>query len=250
MTEADLIITGVLGAAVLLLLGLFHKELVFLAFDEEMAQVVGLPVTFLYYLLLSIMALTVVIVIKVVGIVLVSALLVLPGATSLQLTKNIVPMVALSVVCGLIATLSGLYLSYTLDLASGATIVLTATALFGLAMAASLLRCQRVVPHATCVGSRHRRGTRRRARDSQSVWTGHSDCTERGGGAGHRSRPGIECLHSRPPTRRSQMMVGSRRRPPTGPIDLKVTHVDHRSARWYLGVHHGVPNSWCPSLLC
>jgi ABC-type Mn2+/Zn2+ transport system permease subunit len=132
VTEADLIITGVLGAAVLLLLGLFHKELVFLAFDEEMAQVVGLPVTFLY-----IMALTVVIAIKVVGIVLVSALLVLPGATSLQLTKNIVPMVALSVLCGLIATLSGLYLSYTLDLASGATIVLTATALFGLAMAAS-----------------------------------------------------------------------------------------------------------------
>jgi zinc transport system permease protein len=137
VTEADLIITAALGAVVLLLLGLFHKELVFLAFDEEMAQVIGLPVRFLYYLLLSIMALTVVIAIKVVGIVLVSALLVLPGATSLQLTKNIVPMVALSVVCGLVSTLSGLYLSYTLDLASGATIVLTATLLFGLAMAAS-----------------------------------------------------------------------------------------------------------------
>ena len=39
--------------------------------------------------------------------------------------------------------------------------------------------------------------------------------------------------------RRSPMMVGSRRRPPTGPIDWQVTHVDHRSARWYLGVHHG-----------
>jgi ABC-type Mn2+/Zn2+ transport system permease subunit len=96
-----------------------------------------LPVRVLYYLLLSIMALTVVIAIKVVGIVLVSALLVLPGATSLQLTKNIVPMVGLSVVCGVASTFSGLYLSYTLDLASGATIVLTATALFGLAMAAS-----------------------------------------------------------------------------------------------------------------
>jgi ABC-type Mn2+/Zn2+ transport system permease subunit len=137
VTEADLIITATLGAVVLLLLGLFHKELVFLAFDEEMAQVVGLPVRFLYYLLLSIMALTVVIAIKVVGIVLVSALLVLPGATSLQLTKNIVPMVALSVGCGVISTLSGLYLSYVLDLASGATIVLTGTALFGLAMAVS-----------------------------------------------------------------------------------------------------------------
>jgi len=137
VTEADLIITGALGAGVLLLLGLFHKELVFLAFDEEMAQVVGLPVRFLYYLLLSIMALTVVIAIKVVGIVLVSALLVLPGATSLQLTKNIVPMAVLSILCGLISTLCGLYLSYTLNLASGATIVLTATVLFGLAMAAS-----------------------------------------------------------------------------------------------------------------
>ena len=137
VTETDLIITAVLGTVILLLLGLFRKELVFLAFDEEMAQVVGLPVRFLYYLLLSIMALTVVIAIKVVGIVLVSALLVLPGATSLQLTKNIVPMVGLSVVCGVVSTFGGLYLSYTLDLASGATIVLTATALFGLAMAAS-----------------------------------------------------------------------------------------------------------------
>jgi ABC-type Mn2+/Zn2+ transport system permease subunit len=83
------------------------------------------------------MALTVVIAIKVVGIVLVSALLVLPGATSLQLTKNIVPMVILSLGSGLVATLGGLYLSYTLDLASGATIVLTATVLFGIAMAVS-----------------------------------------------------------------------------------------------------------------
>jgi zinc transport system permease protein len=137
VTETDLIITAALGGVVLLLLSVFHKELVFLAFDEEMAQVVGLPVRFLYYLLLSIMALTVVIAIKVVGIVLVSALLVLPGATSLQLTKNIVPMVALSVACGLVSTVSGLYLSYSLDLASGATIVLTATLLFGVAMAAS-----------------------------------------------------------------------------------------------------------------
>jgi ABC-type Mn2+/Zn2+ transport system permease subunit len=137
VTDTDLIVTAVLGVAILLALGLFRKELVFLAFDEEMAQVVGLPVRFLYYLLLTIMALTVVIAIKVVGIVLVSALLVLPGATSLQLTKNIVPMVGLSILCGVVSTLSGLYLSYTLDLASGATIVLTATLLFGVSMVAS-----------------------------------------------------------------------------------------------------------------
>jgi manganese/iron transport system permease protein len=137
VSDTDLFVTAPLGAVVLIVLGLFHKELVFLAFDEEMAQVVGLPVRFLYYLLLSVMALTVVIAIKVVGIVLVSALLVLPGATSVQLTKNIVPMVALSVLCGLISTLSGLYLSYALNLASGATIVLTATLSFGLAMAVS-----------------------------------------------------------------------------------------------------------------
>jgi zinc transport system permease protein len=137
VTETDLIVTATAGVVILLLLGLFRKELVFLAFDEEMARVVGLPVRFLYYLLLSIMALTVMIAIKVVGIVLVSALLVLPGATSLQLTKNIVPMVGLSMVCGLVSTISGLYLSYTFDLASGATIVLTATLLFGLAMAAA-----------------------------------------------------------------------------------------------------------------
>jgi ABC-type Mn2+/Zn2+ transport system permease subunit len=137
VTDTDLIVTAVLGAVVLVLLALFHKELVFLAFDEEMAQVVGLPVRFLYYLLLSVMALTVVIAIKVVGIVLVSALLVLPGATSLQLTKNIVPMVILSLISGLVSTLGGLYLSYSLNLASGATIVLTATALFGIAMAVS-----------------------------------------------------------------------------------------------------------------
>ncbi|HHH42436.1 MAG TPA: manganese ABC transporter permease, partial [Chloroflexi bacterium] len=113
--------------------GLLFKELVFITFDPEMAEVVGLPAGPLYFLLLSLIALTVVLSIKVVGIVLVSALIVTPAAAAYQLTEDFRRMMLLAVLLGVGATVGGLFLSYWLNTASGATIVLLATLFFFLA---------------------------------------------------------------------------------------------------------------------
>ncbi len=133
VTEQDIWLSLIVGGVVLLAVVLLYKELKFVTFDQEMAEVVGLPATFLYFLLLSLMALTVVISIKVVGVILVSALLVIPPATAYQVSDDFGRMMFLSIAVGVGSAVIGLFLSYWLDVASGATIVLTATTLFFLA---------------------------------------------------------------------------------------------------------------------
>ncbi len=146
VTRTDVWMTLGLGALVLLLVGLFYKELLFITFDAEMARVLGLPATALYFLLVSLIALTVVISIKVVGIVLVSALIVTPAAAAWQLTDRFGVMVALSVAFGVFSTVGGLFLSFWLNTASGATIVLLSTAIFFLAFFLSPKRRGRLLP--------------------------------------------------------------------------------------------------------
>lgn len=130
VTRQDLWLSVLLGAGVLLTVGLFFKELLFITFDPEMAQVSGLPAGALYVLLLSLMALTIVLSIKVVGIILVSALIVIPAAAAYQLTEDFRRMMLLAVAIGNLSAVVGLFLSYWLDTASGATMVLTATVFF------------------------------------------------------------------------------------------------------------------------
>jgi zinc transport system permease protein len=130
VTRTDLWLSGLLGVGVLLTVGLFFKELLFITFDPEMARVSGLPADALYVLLLSLMALTIVLSIKVVGIILVSALIVIPAAAAYQLTEDFRRMMILAVVIGNVSAIFGLFLSYGLDMASGATMVLTATTVF------------------------------------------------------------------------------------------------------------------------
>jgi ABC-type Mn2+/Zn2+ transport system permease subunit len=127
---------------VLLIIALFFKELVFITFDQEMAQVSGLPAKGLYVLLLSIMALTIVLSIKVVGIILVSAMIIIPAASAYQLTEDFRTMMGLSVLIGNFSAVAGLLLSYRLDTASGATMVLTATFIFFLSALLSPRRRQ------------------------------------------------------------------------------------------------------------
>jgi ABC-type Mn2+/Zn2+ transport system permease subunit len=130
VTPQDLWITLGLGAAVLFVVGLFFKELLFVAFDPEMAAVTGVPAGKIYFLLISVIALTVVLSIKVIGIVLVSALIVTPAAAAYQLTEDFRRMMLLAVLIGVASTVGGLLLSYPLNTASGATIVLLATLIF------------------------------------------------------------------------------------------------------------------------
>lgn len=130
ITRGDLVIIAVLGTLVLLFTFLFFKELLFIAFDREVAYVSGLPVILLDHYLLTVLALSVVISMKVVGIILVSALLVIPGATASQLTDRYASMIAVSVLVALTSTIGGLIISYYADLASGATIVTLAAVIF------------------------------------------------------------------------------------------------------------------------
>ncbi len=140
ITRQDLIIIAVLGSLVLLSLALFFKELLFVAYDREVAFVSGMPVVFLDHFFLTILALSVVISMKIIGIILVSALLVIPGAAALQITNRYVSMIATSISIALISTIGGLLISYYADLASGATIVTTASFIFFIAFVVNQVR--------------------------------------------------------------------------------------------------------------
>ncbi len=121
---------AVVAVIVLLFILFFFKELVFISFDEEMAWVCGTPVKTLRYLLLAMLALVVIVSIYLVGIVLVSALLVIPGAVARNLTQHIRSMILVSTGVAVGATLAGLEMSYQIDLPSGATIVILLAVLF------------------------------------------------------------------------------------------------------------------------
>jgi zinc transport system permease protein len=116
MLALDVVIIGIVIA--------FFKEYLILSFDEEYAVAVGMPVEKLYLLLLAMIALTVVVLIRVVGMILVIALLTFPAAMAQLFTYNMKKMMLLSVIFGFCFTLGGLWLSYVLKLPSGATIIL------------------------------------------------------------------------------------------------------------------------------
>jgi zinc transport system permease protein len=119
----DLYIMGILDIVIIVIVTLLFKELQALTFDEEYAQVSGLPVAFLNVLLLCLIALTVVILIRVVGIILVIALLTIPAAITIQFSHNLKKMMIYSVILGIIFTTAGLILSEVYNITSGATII-------------------------------------------------------------------------------------------------------------------------------
>lgn len=130
VTVSDLILISVFGGIVLLImLGLF-KEFVVISFDPILAATLRLPTRFLEYLLLILIAITIVVSLQTVGIALMVAMLVTPAATAYLFTKRLVVMIALASLIGFLSGAVGLYLSYYANIASGAAIVLVATAVF------------------------------------------------------------------------------------------------------------------------
>jgi len=121
---SDLLLMLILDAAIIGVVIAFYKEFLALSFDEEYSTVVGIPVETLYLLLLCMIALTVVILLRIVGMILIIALLTIPAALARQFTYDLRKMMILAIVFGALLTFGGLWLSYVLDLASGATIVL------------------------------------------------------------------------------------------------------------------------------
>ncbi len=133
VAPADLWIAAGADLAVLLLLALFGKEMVAVAFDEECARLQGVPVRLFSILLLLLVALSVVVLLQLVGIVLVIALLTIPPLVAQRLVRSLAATVAVSIAIGLALTVGGLLVSYRLDLPSGPTMVLLGAALLGLA---------------------------------------------------------------------------------------------------------------------
>jgi manganese/iron transport system permease protein len=130
----DLIQVAILGAIVLVIVLAIRKELLFATFDPLGAAASGLPVTGLEYLLLALLGVTIVVSIQAVGIIMVVSMLVTPAATAQLLVIRFGRMMAVAVALAAVSAVLGLYLSYYLNLASGASIVLVETFFFGIAL--------------------------------------------------------------------------------------------------------------------
>ncbi|MCI0856118.1 MAG: metal ABC transporter permease [Chloroflexi bacterium] len=130
----DLQLMFVLGAIVVALVALFYKELLFTSYDATVAAATGIPTQFIDYGLLVLIAISTVVALQAVGIVLVIAMLVTPPATASLLVNRLHYIIILGVAIAVASAVIGLYASYYADVASGATIVLTATAFFVVAL--------------------------------------------------------------------------------------------------------------------
>jgi ABC-type Mn2+/Zn2+ transport system permease subunit len=130
VSVSDLWITAVLGFVVLLTIFFFYKEFMVISFDPVLATTLRLPATFLHYLLLILVAVTIVVSLQVVGIALMVAMLVTPAAAASLLTRRLAHMMGISALIGAFSGAAGLYSSYYLDIASGPAVVLVATFIF------------------------------------------------------------------------------------------------------------------------
>jgi len=125
VTHSDLILMSILDVIIITIVYLFYKEFLSISFDEEFSTVVGVPTNALYLLLLSMVALSIIVLIRIAGIILVLALLTMPILISRQfIHDNLRNLMVSSSIISAILVIIGLLVSYTLDLIPGATIVL------------------------------------------------------------------------------------------------------------------------------
>ncbi len=130
ISDSDVIQTIVVGSITLLTVLLLRKDLLLFCFDPTHARSIGLNTTFLYYALLVVLALTIVTALQTVGIILVVAMLVTPGATAYLLSDRFDKMLLYAVASSLFSGVVGTYVSYFLDGATGGCIVVLQTLLF------------------------------------------------------------------------------------------------------------------------
>ncbi len=135
VSKQDIIMMIALDSLIILLIILFYREFLAVCFDEEFAATLGIPVDLFYSMLLCGVALSVVVLVKVVGIILVIALLTIPAAIAKQFTDDLKNMIIVSTFVCIALTIAGLYLSFVLNLPSGATIVLFSALSFGVSAA-------------------------------------------------------------------------------------------------------------------
>lgn len=130
VSRFDVYIVVSMCIAVVFLIVLFFKQLLFYSFDPIGAEVKGLNTNFLNYLFLVVLSVAIVASLQTVGIILVLSMLLIPAAASKQITDNFVSSIYISIIFGIISSFSGLYLSYFYNLPSGPTMSLVATGIF------------------------------------------------------------------------------------------------------------------------
>jgi zinc transport system permease protein len=140
VTTSDLVLIGALGAAGLMLVALLYRGLVAVVLDEEGARVTGVPVTRLNVTLAGLTAVTIAVSMRVVGILLIAALMVLPVIAASRVAWSIRSTILLAMAIGIGATFVGLTISYYANLAPGGTIVLVAAAAFLAASGLEMVR--------------------------------------------------------------------------------------------------------------
>lgn len=139
ITKNEFIFTVIISAVISIILLLKLKDFILFCFDATQAKVVGLPVTFLHYLLLSMLSLAIVTTLQAAGIVLVIAMLISPGITAFLLTKRFEYMLVIAVFVSVIASIIGTIISYHLDADTGPSIVIVQAIIFVLAYILSLI---------------------------------------------------------------------------------------------------------------
>jgi len=137
--QIDLWYMLTLDIVVLLIVFLFYKEFIAMSYDEEFSFVVGIPVRALYFVLLAMISLSVIMIIRVVGLILVIALLTIPPYISEKYTTSLGKTMALSSLLGIIFTMVGLWFSYHYNLTSGATIIMVAGLAFFISLGVDAL---------------------------------------------------------------------------------------------------------------
>lgn len=135
VTEVDVYTIAALAVIVITALALFYKELVYITFDEESAQVSGIPVKRINMLLIVLTALTISLAIPVVGVLLIAALIVIPVVAALQLRVSFAHTILYAEVISLCSVITGIITSFYFDLSTGGTIVLIMLAIFLVIMA-------------------------------------------------------------------------------------------------------------------
>ena len=130
VSSFDVLIVTIMCITVMSLVAVFFKQLLFYSFDPIGAEVKGLNTNFLNYLFLILLSVTIVASLQTVGIILVLSMLLIPAAASKQVVNTFISSIFISVLFGILSSVTGLYLSYFFNLPSGPTMSLVATSIF------------------------------------------------------------------------------------------------------------------------
>ncbi len=144
VSSFDVLIVTIMCITVISLVAVFFKQLLFYSFDPIGAEVKGLNTNFLNYLFLILLSVTIVASLQTVGIILVLSMLLIPAAASKQVANTFISSIFISVLFGILSSVTGLYLSYFFNLPSGPTMSLVATSIFIICLFISKLTKVRV----------------------------------------------------------------------------------------------------------